>query len=243
MSLSFFFLLIKLNTAVKTAERKINNEVNKNKHLHETLTLIEQEVFKDSSDRKIMKADSVNKRPVYHAVSNTSPLKNKIILKDFSKIHSPSVADSLKAATANTPAKIGMYECKFSNPIRLTATDHIIEVSGVILVKYNVSNQPAEIKAQMKMKENNEDQKNNLSLVSFNCLKAEVKTDNTINCVFKEYDQPKQDEFGFPNHQRNLSMVLSGSLNNSFLDAFIVWDDIAGRPLNAKFKIPVINSK
>ena len=59
--------------------------------------------------------------------------------------------DATKAIIDSFKSPIVMYECKFPYPVHLTRSIDIVQISGLVLIKYNISKQPKEIRAQMEM--------------------------------------------------------------------------------------------
>jgi hypothetical protein len=226
--------LLRLDKSISDAETNVGLEMKRHAKLLQTLTELETQANQFTHIALPPQHDSnisANEPKIDSKINVSKPAK-----KDSKAL--PAVDDAKNHTTA--PLAILMYEYIFSMPIHISTTIDITEIKGVILVSVSPSKAPDEIKLTVNMKEVNRENNNATSThIVLNRIKAKISADSSIECIYRELPQPELNEFGLPNYQRLLTFSINGNLKNKALDATLSWQELSGRPLFAKIKIPI----
>lgn len=167
--------------------------------------------------------------------------QNLIVSNSFTK--KDAQVKPAEKVEANTPTilppspTVVVYEYGFNRPINISNTEKIIEVQGVLQVRYDAQKAPKDLRAKIEMKEVDED--GTKRTVAFRCVRLQVNTDNSVNCVFQEIPLPAQNEFDAQN-ERKLSIAVAGSLEATDIYGTLAWNEISGHPANAKIKMSLV---
>lgn len=240
--LYFFFRIIR---DVEMLEHELDQETYASKRLINIFDSLEHEMniepemdslnLVDLSTRKY----KINNQQTLHKIfikKANDPLIKINSLADSSQTKPPEKLKSeLGTSVPLIPNKIFLYEYKFNSPIVISVSQTITMVKAILLIKYNEQQKPKDFKSQVEIKQLDANT-NKLQKIDFRVVKSQVNLDNTFLCVFQEYPLSAQNEFDAQN-QRELSISITGSLDKLEANAILVWKEISGRPVNAKFKM------
>ena len=237
-SLFFLALLLKLNKTIDTVEAKIESEKQRRALLLAELAVMEKSIYLQNtvsaaSSSPTAKFDTLPKFPPTVTKSEAVAIvKNKIPATETPKPNSSTTVEY----TDNVPLIVAQFRYSFPEPIHISQSQDVDQINGILWVKYNESKIPEEIKLTTNLKEIDAETGKE-TLLTFYKVETFITPDSTFKCVYREKAAPSQNEFGFPNYQRMLTFLLSGSLKSKVLDGIFTWQEVTGRPVYAKMKV------
>jgi len=233
VSIVFLYFFYRINKSTTVLNDELVLQTATSKKLHQIVDSIEQQIAffnpKDSVIKNVISAhpDTAKKR---------QPPLQKSSEKTQSTAKPGEQIKTVPVRTIFVTEETKMFEYGFSYEIRLSNSTTITEITGVLLITYSVQKQPKGCKAQIEMKQTDEENNGTVQKLTFRCIKCEAKPDNTFNCIFQENPLPAANELDAQN-PRKLSISLTGSLDNSVMNGLLTWNEVSGRPAWARIKM------
>jgi hypothetical protein len=234
-------ILVHLNLKTNKLQKVLLNQTQTNTYLQKIVSQLEDSIH----NRKIVIAeDTILKSGQTREASSKSTQDSEILTKN-KPVHKPSEADTVtpqeNTFEAGQKPTINLLQYLYGNKegFSINQNDRISSISVLIIIKKSTTSSTDYITANVNYSEIYDD-KATVARQSLLPIKLSVDRNNSVRCIFQEQPQPETNQYGLPNYQRKLSLMITGNLESDYLDGDFVWQEENGRPQSFRCKINLV---